>query len=273
MSILDRVLPLLGVLPPFLLLWWAETFERRVQEPHPDWRYRVLAAGGFVTVPVLIVERMLSRVLVTTAEPLHTLFDAFVIAGAVEETGKALCIALLTRGMLAPRTRYGAFLYALHASMGFAVVENVVALLRTPDLETLTQRFVLRAYLAVPMHLATGGILGFLWARRRFDRGPLGLLAGLALAVFLHGGFDALLYAVDRLPDSADLERSICASIAFVLPSIGVLVLLYFAHRLRALDRADETMRPRGRRISVKKVLPKTDPEPDPPRDSQAPAE
>jgi RsiW-degrading membrane proteinase PrsW (M82 family) len=257
-SWIDRALALLGVIPPFLMLWWVERFERRVLEPAPDWRYRVLAAGGFVTIPVLIVERLLSKVMAAAVEPVHTLFDAFVIAGAVEESGKAACIVLLTRGLLGPRTRYGAFLYALHASMGFAVVENVVALLRTPDLEALTQRFVLRAYLAVPMHLATGGLLGFLWARRRFDRDALGLPAGLSLAVLLHGGFDALLFAVDRLPESEDLARSVCAAVAFVLPLIGLLVLAYFAHRLRALDALDDKERPRGRRSSVRVDAPPT---------------
>jgi hypothetical protein len=98
------------------------------------------------------------------------------------------------------------------------------------------------------MHLTAGGTFGFLWARGVFDRTKLGWPSGIALAVFLHGGFDALLFAVDRLPDGWDLQRSICASAAFVLPAVGVLVLLYFAHHLRALDRADEMRAPKRAR-------------------------
>jgi protease PrsW len=244
----DRLLALLGVVPPFLFLWWVERFERRVLEPAPAWRYRVLAAGGFVSIPVLIIGRLLAGVLHYLEEPLASLYEAFIIAGLVEEAAKASCIALLARGALAPRTRYGALLYALHASMGFAVVENVIALLSTPDLESLTQRFVLRAYLAVPMHLATGGVFGYLIARKRFDRGALGWPAGLALAIFVHGAFDGLLYAIDRLPDEAETAQLVCGYIAFLLPVLGVSMLATFAHRLRALDGAQERQQPRGRR-------------------------
>jgi len=255
-SFSDRLLALLGVVPPFLLLWWVERLERRVLEPAPAWRYRVLAAGGFVSVPILIIGRGLSSVLLTLAEPLRSLYEAFIVASLLEESGKALCIFLLTRGALAPRTRYGALLYALHASMGFAVVENVVALLSTPDLESLTQRFVLRAYLAVPMHLATGGVLGYMIAKRRFDSGALGWPAGLALAIFVHGAFDALLYAVDRLPEEATTAQTVCATVAFVLPGLGVATLAFFARRLRALDAADERMDTRGRRGSTRADAP-----------------
>jgi RsiW-degrading membrane proteinase PrsW (M82 family) len=247
----DRLLALLGVVPPFLFLWWVERFERRVLEPSPDWRYRVLAAGGFVSVPVLLIGRVIANVLQYLDEPLASLYEAFIIAGLLEETAKAACIFLLTRGALAPRTRYGALLYALHASMGFAVVENVIALLSTPDLESLTQRFILRAYLAVPMHLTTGGVLGYLLARKRFDGGALGGYAGLALAILVHGTFDALLYAIDRLPDEAELAQTVCAYVVFLFPAAGVLTLWSFARRLRALDGANERKQPRGRRDSV----------------------
>jgi RsiW-degrading membrane proteinase PrsW (M82 family) len=247
-TLADRVLALVGVIPPFLLLWWAERFERRVEEPAPDWRYRVLVAGGFASIPVLLAGRMLGRVMAAASEPIRTLFDAFVIAGALEESLKVACVLLLTRGSLAPRTRYGAFLYALHASMGFAVVENVIALLSTPDLETFTQRFVLRAYLAVPMHLAAGSFMGYAWARRLFDGYVVGWPGGLALAILLHGTFDALLLGLDRLPEAEDLWRSICASSALVLPLLGMTTLFYLAHRLRRLDRRQEQERPRGRR-------------------------
>lgn len=256
MSFGDRLLALLGVVPPFLFLWWVERLERRVLEPAPAWRYRVLAAGGFVSIPVLVIGRVVASVLPYLEEPLASLYEAYILAGALEEAAKAACIFLLTRGVLAPRTRYGALLYALHASMGFAVVENVIALLSTPDLDSLTQRFILRAYLAVPMHLATGGVFGYLIARRRFDGGALGWYAGLALAIFVHGTFDALLYAIDRLPDDAEVAQTACAYVAFLLPVVGVLTLGYFARRLRALDGAQERQQPRGRRNSAPLSLP-----------------
>jgi len=234
------LLPLVGVIPPFLFLWWAERFERRVQEPAPQWRYRVLAAGGFSAVPVLIVGIALSAPVSALRDPLLTFYEAFILASLVEEGFKMLCIALLTRGALAPRTRYGAFLYALHATMGFAVVENVIALLSAESVEALTRRFMLRACLSVPMHLATGGVLGFMTAKGRFDRDSLGWPIGFALAVFFHGAFDALLYGVDRLPEGMEGWRAACATLALALPIFGIVALVRFAKRLRALDSAQQ---------------------------------
>jgi RsiW-degrading membrane proteinase PrsW (M82 family) len=237
-SLRVSLLPLVGVIPPFLFLWWAERFERRVLEPSPQWRYRVLAAGGFSAVPVLFVGITLSAPLSYLSDPLLSLYEAFILASLVEEGFKLLCIALLTRGALAPRTRYGAFLYALHATMGFAVVENVIALLSAADIETLTRRFMLRACLSVPMHFATGGVLGFMTAKGKFDRDSLGWPTGLALAVFFHGAFDAALFGMDRLPEGMEGARTACATIALALPILGLAALVRFARRLRALDNA-----------------------------------
>lgn len=246
-----RLLAVVGVVPPFLLLWWLERYERRVREPAPGWRYRVLAAGGLITVPVLIVGLALGQVLPLLEEPHRSLFDAFIVASLVEECFKALCFMLLARGSLAPRTRYGAFLYALHASMGFAVVENVIALLSTPHLEAFSERFLLRAYLSVPMHLTTGGVFGFVLARRKFDQSALGWPAGLALAILLHGAFDALLYAIDHLPEEATALLGVVGALVLVMPLAGLAMLAAFARHLRALDGAQERLTPRGRRKSL----------------------
>src|SRR5690349_11239026 len=127
MSLQDRLLAITGILPPFLLLWYAERFERRIREPTRNWRYRVMAAAGLASIPIAWTERYVSTLVQQTPQPFATLLDSYVGAALVEESGKLLCILLLTRGALAPRTRYGAFLYALHASMGFALVENVLA--------------------------------------------------------------------------------------------------------------------------------------------------
>lgn len=239
MTLLDRLLALLGIIPPFLLLWLAERFERRVREPTRGWRYRILAAAGLASVPIAWAERYLAGWIEGAREPLATLFEAFVIAAAMEETGKVACLYLLTRYGLGPRTRYGAFLYALHASMGFALVENVIAMLRVPDLMAFTTRFVLRAYMTVPMHLVAGGVVGYLWARRRFDAGRLGLSGGLSLAILIHGAYDAMLLGVERLPEPQAGAQLALAAGAMAIPLGGVLLLRVLAGRLTARDGAD----------------------------------
>src|SRR6185295_8365790 len=111
MSMYDRLLALTGIIPPFVLLWYAERFERRIQEPAADWRYRVMAAAGVASIPIAWTERALDRLTAHTPQPAAMLLNSFVVAAGVEEAAKLACVLLLTRGALAPRTRYGAMLY------------------------------------------------------------------------------------------------------------------------------------------------------------------
>jgi RsiW-degrading membrane proteinase PrsW (M82 family) len=239
MSIYDRLLAITGIIPPFLLMWLAESFERRVKEPTQGWRYRVLFAAGLTTIPLAWIERFAGAVADTAQEPVHTLLESYLVAGAIEECGKFAVLLLLTRGALGPRTRYGAFLYALHASMGFALVENVVAMLKTPDMVAFSTRFFLRAYMTVPMHLVAGGVLGYFWAHRRFDAGALGIAGGTGLAIAIHGSFNSALLAVERLPDTYERLRIACAVSALLIPLGGLLLLRVLAGRLRDQDRRD----------------------------------
>jgi RsiW-degrading membrane proteinase PrsW (M82 family) len=242
---LDRLPALIGILPPFLMLWYAERFERRVKEPHRDWRYRVLAAAGLACIPIAWAERFVGVVIADALEPQRSLFEAFIVAASIEETGKVLCLYLLTRVTLGPGTRYGAFLYALHAATGFAIVENVLIMLDSPNLRVFTVRFVLRAYMASPMHLFAGGVVGYLWARRRFDTGAVGLSGGLACAIGIHGSYNALLYGVERLPEGMPGTVIACALSAMAVPLLGIVVLRAMAGRLRSDDERDGRARHR----------------------------
>lgn len=235
----DRLPALVGVLPPFLMLWYAESFERRVREPHRDWRYRILVAAGLSCIPLAWIERGAALIIADALEPERSLFEAFIVAATIEETGKVLCLYMLTRVTMGPRTRYGAFLYALHAATGFAIVENVLMMLDTPNLTVFTVRFVLRAYMASPMHLFAGGLVGYLWARRRFDEGAIGLSGGLACAIAIHGSYNALLFGVERLPEDSYDAIIACGVSALAVPLVGIVVLRALAQRLRSADERD----------------------------------
>jgi RsiW-degrading membrane proteinase PrsW (M82 family) len=237
MSMYDRLLAITAIIPPFVLLWYAEQFERRVQEPTSGWRYRVVAAAGLASIPIAWTERAVDLLTRGMPEPTATLFNSFVIAATIEECGKFACLLLLTRGVLGPRTRYAAMLYSMHAAMGFALVENVLAMLKTSDAVAFSTRYFLRAYMTVPMHLVAGGALGYLWARRSFDRGLVGLAGGLCVAILIHGTFNTALLAIEVLPPTYEVLRVVCAVLAMAIPLLGMLVLYAMARRLRALDR------------------------------------
>jgi RsiW-degrading membrane proteinase PrsW (M82 family) len=256
MSLYDLV-AIVGVIPPFLLLWFAERFERRIREPTRGWRYRIMAASGLASIPIAWTERLFSALLQGTEQPMALLVDAYVLAAGIEEFGKVLCLMVLTRGLLGPQTRYGAWLYALHSSMGFALVENVIALLADSDLGSLSTRFVLRAYMTVPMHFVAGGILGYFWALRRFDSGPIGLAGGTCFAIVIHGSFNASLLAMDVLAPEQNALRICFAVTSLAIPLFGVLGLRLLGSHLRRLDEQSGMAKvARERRQSVRPIPP-----------------
>ena len=256
MSLYD-LLALVGVIPPFLLLWFAERFERRVREPTRGWRYRIMAASGLASIPIAWSERLFSALLQGTDQPAALMIDAYVLAAGIEECGKVVCLLLLTRGLLGPQTRYGAWLYALHSSMGFALVENVIALLAdSADLGSLSTRFVLRAYMTVPMHFVAGGILGYFWALRRFDAGPIGLAGGTSIAIVIHGSFNASLLALDVLEPTQSPLRIFFAVTSLGIPLFGLLVLRFLGSYLQRLDQRSQMTKVSGERRQSVMPLP-----------------
>src|SRR5262245_29254490 len=105
-----RFASLIGVIPPFLMLLYAERFERRVKEPHADWRYRILVAAALISVPISWCAHSLADVFELASEPYRSLLEAYLGSATLEEWGKVVCLYVLTRLQLGPRTRYGAFL-------------------------------------------------------------------------------------------------------------------------------------------------------------------
>lgn len=229
-----------GVLPAFLLLWYAERFERRVREPWPWARYRILVASGLSAIPIAWIELQLAK-LATGLTPAHqVLYESVVVAAATEEVVKFACLWLLTRGALRPGSRYGAFIYALHAALGFAAVENVVALVAAPTLEELTATLLLRGYLAVPTHLFAGGVVGYFWARRRFDQAGLRLPAAIGLGIVIHGSYNVMVTAVERLPgEGFEVMLTTYAMAALMIPLTGIVVLYGAALHLRRRDQGE----------------------------------
>lgn len=77
-------------------------------------------------------------------------------------------------------------LYTAAASLGFAMLENVLYV------GTNIVTGIVRAFTAVPLHAIASGLMGYFVGRARFsrDHAPLWIVAGLALAVFIHGTYD-----------------------------------------------------------------------------------
>lgn len=179
------VLVAAALVPAVFLLAWLNWKGR------PWWTIlAVLALGAAASVPAVYLERAL------TLEPWNInnvgklFLFAVIVAGVVEEGCKFALVVLGPSRWGWIREEYDGILYAGTLSLGFASIENVMYVLQG-GLQTAT----VRAFTAVPAHVAFGVImgsyLGLARVRQRVGWSSQGLpLVGLAWAVVLHGVYD-----------------------------------------------------------------------------------
>jgi RsiW-degrading membrane proteinase PrsW (M82 family) len=91
--------------------------------------------------------------------------------------------------------------------------------------------WVARAFLAVPGHAMWTGMIGYMAARRRFDKVGLGLIGGYLLAVAFHGAYDAAVFIQQPL----HFEGYESAASLMLLIPIGLTVLAFIV--LRSMTR------------------------------------
>eukprot|EP00164_Ancoracysta_twista_P004885 GFYU01006643.1.p1 GENE.GFYU01006643.1~~GFYU01006643.1.p1 ORF type:complete len:368 (+),score=56.98 GFYU01006643.1:169-1272(+) len=124
---------------------------------------------------------------------------AFVIAAFIEETFKYLSVRLRvsatrstcwTRPVLEP---YGVVICGFSAALGFATFENVLYVMQAG--EYAFDVAIRRALMAVPGHVAWGGVHGANIARIIFYGERKNFFRQVAPAVLLHGFYDFFLFA------------------------------------------------------------------------------
>ncbi len=225
---------LTGALPAIALMTLVDLADAKRPEPH--WQVRKVALlGGLAVVPCFLLQRWLSTV-VSFDGASRALFEGFVSAALLEEGAKALVLWGFVWRHPSFDERLDGIVYGTRAGLGFALVENVVALWGSTSTMGFLGTFILRAFFAVPCHAIAAGFMGDLAARRRFDGQGPGLAGGLLLAVVLHGAYDASLY----LAMVPGLSVSVQAGLLLV-PPLVVLGGFFFLrrHALQALAKDD----------------------------------
>jgi RsiW-degrading membrane proteinase PrsW (M82 family) len=190
---MGSLLAVSGALPALLLMWLIGRYDSARPEPAATLR-KVALFGALAVIPTLVVELVLSA-LGPQEGVAQALWTAFVVAALTEEGFKALALWWVVGRHPAFDERLDGIVYATRAGLGFALVENVGYLLGQPE-DAFLGVFVMRAVLAVPGHAIWAGFMGHALARRRFDGAGPGLVGGLAVAVALHGLYDAALFMV-----------------------------------------------------------------------------
>lgn len=223
-----------GVIPALIAMWIVDRLDAKRPEPRST-RRLVVFVGMLSVIPALVLEVALSSLVGTELEPQLTYqgasFQAFVVAAGVEEACKILVVYWVVWRRPEFDERMDGIVYASRAGLGFALVENVMYLLRQNSLEGQIVVWVERALLAVPGHAMWTGMIGAQAARRRFDGKGLGLIGGYLLAVAFHGAYDASVFV------QAPLHLEGLDSIGHALLAVPVVLTVIAFFVLRSMAR------------------------------------
>jgi RsiW-degrading membrane proteinase PrsW (M82 family) len=226
---------LVGVVPPLLYMLLVDRLDAKRPEPRATLRKTTLA-GALAFFPCVLIEEALERI--APIDPLaHVLFRAFVGVAVFEELAKLLCIRFYVWNKPEFDERLDGIVYGARAALGFALVENVVYLVRQTSVRFFVGTLIVRALLSVPAHGLWTSLVGHMAARRRFDgRGP-GFAGGYAIAVLGHGIFDAALLGA---PVLKDLQNTAAATALLAVPVLetiaGFVILRQLGKRALADD-------------------------------------
>jgi RsiW-degrading membrane proteinase PrsW (M82 family) len=186
-------------LPSLLLLAYFYLRDRYDREPLGH----LAAAFGLGVLAMLAAyglarlgQSVVSAVWLESGRESARLFDAFVLAGLVEELAKFVVFMAVVYRWREFDEPFDGLVYGVAVALGLATLENylVVSRLGLPVAW-------LRALFAVPAHALFGGVMGYYAGRAKFDRGGRRVADGalaLLLPVLFHGAYD---YALVRRLD------------------------------------------------------------------------
>ncbi len=171
--------------PALLLLWMLVRWDAKRPEP-PGSVTRVVLLGVATCIPAGVIELVEKAVLGDVVDVQGKFLDAFFIAALTEETLKLLVVLLYLWKKPHFDEVMDGILYTAAASLGFAMLENVLYVGNNVGTG------VLRAFTAVPLHATASGMMGYCVGRAKFSPGAstLWVLGGLGVAVGVHGTYD-----------------------------------------------------------------------------------
>ncbi len=223
----------LGVAPSLFLLVFFYLKDR--YEPEPRGHVALaFAKGAIAVVPSyyasLALEHWVGRVWLALGGLPAKLFEAGVMAAGVEESAKWLVFLTLVYWWSEFDEPLDGVVYGVAMALGFATVENVLAVVRDG-----LGIGILRAAFAVPAHALFGATMGFYMGRAKLGRGSaqsapptrgqrmLHLILALLVPLMFHTAYD---FALLKLHD------------AWMYATIGIGSILLWVFGLRRGHRA-----------------------------------
>mmetsp|Transcript_22698 Transcript_22698/g.31746 ORF Transcript_22698/g.31746 Transcript_22698/m.31746 type:complete len:372 (-) Transcript_22698:519-1634(-) len=163
---------------------------------------------------------------------LSALFAAFFVAALCEESLKYYLVVEFPNGTKGVQSAYSIVILSTAGALGFATLENIGYVFQESSTASIAVA-IMRAVLAVPLHAATGIIIGLNVATAVMERANPVIWKILWLPILLHGTYDGLLMLSVGLKREGDLIGDLGIA-AFFIP---VLALSYGIHRIWNLPR------------------------------------
>ncbi len=185
----------IAVLPGFLLMLFFYNKDEHEPEPREEVA-RVMGWGAAVSIVAVIVELLLQSAFNSVVAPTSVAgvaLKAFIVAALTEELCKYWVMRKTIYDDPEFNEPYDGVVYCVAASLGFAIVENVLYVFSGG-----IGVGIIRALLAVPAHALFGVFLGYYVGLSKFVEDPARkkklILAGLTFAVLTHGVYDFVLF-------------------------------------------------------------------------------
>jgi len=152
--------------------------------------FKCFIGGVFSTILSLAFSTPLSLI-TFNSHFLSSFYTAFFNASFPEELAKWIILHLIVRKSLHFNQYYDGIIYAVFVSMGFALLENILYVMKGGfDVA------IIRAILAVPGHMLDAILMGYFYSLAKFEKTELKnryLLLSLLAPVLAHGIYDFLL--------------------------------------------------------------------------------
>lgn len=185
------VILLLSLAPVAVILFYIYFRDKYEKEP---WTLLIqaLILGAFIALPVVWLERGMSKLGQVFSGVWQAVWNAFMVAAFCEEGLKMAVLFLLIWKNKAFNEKFDGIVYATFISLGFAAVENILYV-REFGYGT----GVSRAITAVPAHALFGISMGYYFGLARFysKKQKRFLWFSFGIPFMLHGIYDFILMA------------------------------------------------------------------------------
>ncbi len=215
---------ILAIIPVIYLLFYF--YKKDSQKPEPiGLVIKVFFYGVLGVFVALFFEVLLSlfKPLFTFSVIVFFSFNAFIIAGLVEESVKLYIVKKSIYKHEKFDEVMDGIVYTIASSLGFACFENIIYVMGSDIFVA-----ILRGLTAVPMHAIMSGIMGYYIGIAKFAENAVEekklIRKGLMIAVLLHGAYDFPLMLLRVYP-----------SLLWVIIAFEILLIYYSNKHLNKL--------------------------------------